>query len=789
MVTVAVTLSIALAPVAADQQQRTLTRGEPITQSATIRRDTYFFPNDQEDGRGAAIVIRGSNLTIDFNGATLRGSAQTTMPDERAGTAVFIEGRNITIKNLNAHGYKIALVARDTDNLQIINCDFSYNWKQRLRSTPEREDLSDWMSFHRNENDEWLRFGAGIYLNNCDNFLVEGTTIVGGQCGLMITNSDHGTVKNNNFSFLSAIGLGMYRSSFNTVMHNNIDWCVRGYSHLAYNRGQDSAGILIYEQSHNNVFAYNSVTHGGDGFFLWAGQTTMDTGQGGCNDNLLFGNDFSHAPTNGIEATFSRNRFANNLMLECWHGVWGGYSYDTEIIGNIFGLNAEGIALEHGQDNLIRFNLFYHDNDGIVLWQKESEDPNWGYPRHRDTRARDTVVEYNHFQNITRNAFRLWNTTNTTIRNNVVESSEGFIEETRENFGTVYENNTIAVRQRAIEAESNSVEVVEDAELPPAVMRPSGLVIGALELPIAEYLRRFEIPWHPFLDQRQAHHTPDQHAQIQTMKPAPLEGGINPFLKPGELRGRRFIIVDEWGPYDFRSPKIVYRRESRSARSGARTWHFEVLGPPGRWSVKSVRGGTLSASSGQIPGEVSLTLGQGDGHDVIVELEYVGQETVDFRGIVSPRGAAVSFGYEAFFLPMEWTVKFFNYDPATQEPRTMQNAFALLISGEPDFVKTVDELNFAWPGSPAEGIGENYFATVATTAFSAPPGLYELEITSDDGVRVFLDDQKIFEDWTWHAPRTDTVRIRITGEHRLRIEHFEIDGYAALKAVIRPVRD
>ena len=35
----------------------------------------------------------------------------------------------------------------------------------------------------------------------------------------------------------------------------------------------------------------------------------MDTGQGGCNDNLLYGNDFSHAPTNGIEATFSRNAF------------------------------------------------------------------------------------------------------------------------------------------------------------------------------------------------------------------------------------------------------------------------------------------------------------------------------------------------------------------------------------------------------------------------------------------------------------------------------------------------
>jgi len=104
---------------------------------------------------------------------------------------------------------------------------------------------------------------------------------------------------------------------------------------MVFTTGQDSAGILIYEQSNKNTFAYNSVTHGGDGFFLWAGQSTMDTAKGGCNDNVVYGNDFSHAPTNGIEATFSRNHFVNNLLRECWHGFWTGYSYDTLMSGNL----------------------------------------------------------------------------------------------------------------------------------------------------------------------------------------------------------------------------------------------------------------------------------------------------------------------------------------------------------------------------------------------------------------------------------------------------------------------
>ena len=186
------------------------------------------------------------------------------------------------------------------------------------------------MSYHQNEKDEWLRFGAGIYLRSTATAPRSITPPrVQGQNGLMVTHSSGLKIWNNTFQFLSSIGVGLYRVSDSTIMHNRIDWCVRGYSHGFYNRGQDSAGLLMYEQSSNNTVAYNSVTHGGDGLFLWAGQSTMDTGQGGSNDNLFYGNDFSHAPTNGIEATFSRNRFIDNRVEENWHGVWGGYSFDS----------------------------------------------------------------------------------------------------------------------------------------------------------------------------------------------------------------------------------------------------------------------------------------------------------------------------------------------------------------------------------------------------------------------------------------------------------------------------
>jgi len=192
----------------------------------------------------------------------------------------------------------------------------------------------------------------------------------------------------------------MYRSSHNKIGDNRLNFNVRGYSHGIFNRGQDSAGILVFEQCNDNFFQNNSVTHGGDGFFLWAGQTTMDKGTGGCNDNLLFNNDFSYAPANGIEVTFSRNKISNNKIRECDYGIWGGYSFNTRIADNKFSDNRIGIAIEHGQDNNIVYNSFKGENTGIKLWANKSQPSDWGYAKYRETSSRNYDLSHNYFENV-----------------------------------------------------------------------------------------------------------------------------------------------------------------------------------------------------------------------------------------------------------------------------------------------------------------------------------------------------------------------------------------------------
>ena len=687
------------------------------------------MPDPHDDATGAAIQIIGNNIVVDFGGTVLRGTPPETDPNQRRGTALRIRGNNITVRNLVIRGYKHGIVARDCDGLVLENVDASHLWKQRLASTPEQEDLSDWMSFHNNEKDEWLRFGTAFSLTDCNQFTVHHCKAVGGQCGLMLTRSDRGLVAGNDFSFLSAIGVGLYRSNWNRVFHNKIDWCLRGYSHGVYNRGQDSAGILVYEQSSSNVFAYNSVTHGGDGFFLWAGQSTMDTGRGGCDDNLLYANDFSHAPTNGIEATFSRNDFVHNLILECWHGIWGGYSYGTRIVGNTFGGNAEGIAIEHGRDNAILGNRFLADRTAIQLWKNDRQDPNWAYVRKHETTSRDYRIEGNTFFDCER---------------------------------------TLSVRGTDFVRESAN-RAVRSAPAPAPTMQPSGLTILQTEGDARAYRKRFDVGWDPMAP-------PPAAAAFRV---DPLPGYASAFLPKGALRGRRFMIVDGWGPYDFARPILVDRGEGV----------HDVLGPRGRWRLKEAVGCTVSQGSGRVPGQIRIATQPGSVGNIKVILEYVGEAVRDIRGNEKPAGTRIPFGIEKFRAPIDWKVAFHRWskqaDPSDVHSAPDEPHVAAILREKPFKTLRLDRLEFA--GRFAEGVPGDHFLTVAEGVFMVPTGEYILEITTDDGCRAWLDDKPILaEAWKYQGPTLYPVSVRLGGNHKLRIEHFQIDGYAALRVRLRP---
>jgi parallel beta-helix repeat protein len=709
-----------------------LTAGMVITTSVRIAPKTYRLsaPASMDS---AVITIRGDDITVDLSDVVLDGSPAGADPDMRAGVAIRVDGgRNVRIQRARVRGYKVGILARGTRSLTLANNDLSDNWRPRLFSLVGHESLVDWMSYHHNEKDEWLRFGAAIYLVDVRHGEIHDNVVERGMNGLMMVRSDSLRILSNTFSFNSAIGIGLYRSSDNYIAHNRVSYNVRGYSHGFYRRGQDSAALLIYEQSCRNVVAYNAMTHSGDGLFLWAGQTTMDTGEGGANDNLFFGNDFSYAPTNGMEATFSRNMFIANRVVGSDHGLWGGYSFDSKIIGNDFSRNRIAIAIEHGQNNEISLNGFTADSTAISLWANPIEPSDWGYPKHRDTASRDYTISGNVFRH-NRVQIRAANTTGVRLTNNTLDQQDS-IYVVRDTVAWTIGDNIVRAAEPISDAERETRASITPLPVPPTVAR---------------------------------------------LAPPPIPGA---FMPTATMRDRSSIIVTEWGPYDWRSPLLWPSDTNRGP-----SIRLRVLGPPGDWDVVGHRGLTrVSKQHGAIGSSgidsITVTPAAGQTGDWELTLEHVGDER---RPVYPYERISERFTYRRFEPANNWNVKFFTWRDSTTDPQRNPAAVKSLLTGKPTLTRQATRLDYMWYRPTIKGIPQERFAIEATASVSLGAGEYTLRTISDDGVREWVDGKLVIDNWTPHESKVDHAPIS-GGKHDIRVEYYQLNGWTELRLDIVP---
>lgn len=668
--------------------------GLVITSSVRIVPKTYRLPAPASLD-SAVVTIRGDGILVDFGGAVMEGLDPAADPDRATGVAVRIEGgRQVRVINARIRGYRVGILARDTRNLHLADNDLSHTWKPRLYSLVEHESLVDWLSYHQNDANEWLRFGTAVYLDGVEGGTIRGNRAEQGMNGLLMTRTSHLRVENNTFRFNSGLGIGLYRSSDNVIVRNRLDYNVRGYSHGFYQRGQDSAGLLLYEQSARNVVAFNSATHSGDGLFLWAGETTMHTGEGGANDNVFHANDFSFAPTNAMEATFSRNTFTANRATGSTYGLWGGYSWESNVIGNCFAANRFAVAIEHGQDNLITANAFHGDSVAVRLWAREQEPADWGYTQHRDTRSRNTRITDNAFVG-NRVGVRGLRTRDLTVTGNVWAGVDS----------------TLMLEDTAyVTADRNVTATVNDSD--------------------------------------------EDHC--------PVPAGVP--TSPLARRDRRAMIVDAWGPYDWRSPRLWPLDSTRAV-----PLRLAVLGPPGPWRVAERRGiAALSASEGRTGDTIAVTPAGGNGADWELTLAYRGEETVSPRGERRAAGEPVRFSYERFEPAAEWTLRFFRWDSAPA------------FTDEPFLTRTEPRLDYMWYRPTVSGIPPDHWALEATAALSLPAGDYTLRTISDDGIRVWMDGRLMIDHWEAHGSAVDTTPLS-GGTHEIRVQYYQRDGWTELR--------
>jgi len=228
---------------------------------------------------------------------------------------------------------------------------------------------------------------------------------------------------------------------------------------------------------------------------------------------------------------------------------------------------------------------------------------------------------------------------------------------------------------------------------------------------------------------------------------------------------RSTIIVDEWGPYDWKAPKLWPTDSSLSTPLKLR-----VLGPGrGSWRVMAARGASVSKMRGTLGDTIEVTPSAAPVEDWTVTLS----------------NGEKRFSYSRFDTKPNWDVKVYVWTDSTH-PLNATPAFAALLRGEraaPVLSLAPSRLDYVWFRPPVIGWPLEKVGVLAATTVELPGGSYTLRTISDDGIRVFVDDRQVIEDWTVHESRVLEAPMS-AGRRRIRVEYFQLDGWTELRAEI-----
>ncbi len=109
----------------------------------------------------------------------------------------------------------------------------------------------------------------------------------------------------------------------------------------------------------------------------------------------------------------------------------------------------------------------------------------------------------------------------------------------------------------------------------------------------------------------------------------------------------------------------------------------------------------------------------------------------------------------------------------------------IALTGSAALTRT-EAVNFDWgAGSPGAAIAVNNFsARWSGSVLATSSGAYRFRTVSDDGVRLWIDGVQVINNWTDHAPTTNTSAVvNLTAGQRVavRLEYYERGGGAVMR--------
>jgi glucose/arabinose dehydrogenase len=108
----------------------------------------------------------------------------------------------------------------------------------------------------------------------------------------------------------------------------------------------------------------------------------------------------------------------------------------------------------------------------------------------------------------------------------------------------------------------------------------------------------------------------------------------------------------------------------------------------------------------------------------------------------------------------------------------------------PDLSRTDASINFDWGGgSPDPAITADHFVARWTRTDVLSAGVYRFSGSSDDGVRVFVDNVPVVDQWRDQNAPFSADAVVPGGTHTIRVEYFEDGGGAAINFTYTRIGD
>lgn len=111
------------------------------------------------------------------------------------------------------------------------------------------------------------------------------------------------------------------------------------------------------------------------------------------------------------------------------------------------------------------------------------------------------------------------------------------------------------------------------------------------------------------------------------------------------------------------------------------------------------------------------------------------------------------------------------------------------LEGEPVLTRTEDAINHDWgTGAPGDDVNADHFSGRWTTMVNLPEGRYRFTATVDDGIRLWVDDRLLINNWAVQPPHTLDAEMELDGgEVPIRVEYFDQSGPAIVEVSWAPL--